>query len=135
MAWTYSGNPASSDRDKARFLIGDVVQTPHSITDEEMQYLISEAPEPKAEMAAAEAADLWADRFAGLSASSKSVGDLSIAQDYAGASDRLHKLAARLRTRRIGGMAPLIFDTRASVFAVGQDDNPSSGSADYARWF
>lgn len=134
MAWSYSGNPASSDRDKARFLIGDVTQSPASITDEEFQYLISEAPEPKAEMAAAEAADLWADRLAGLSASSKSVGDLHIAQDYGAASERLHKLAARLRTRHVGGIAPLIFDTSASVFAVGMDDNPASGSGDYARW-
>lgn len=135
MAWTYSGNPASSDRDKARFLIGDVVQTPQSITDEEMQYLISEAPEPKAEMAAAEAADLWADRFAGLSASSKSVGDLSISQDYAGTSERLHKLAARLRLRHIGGMVPLMVET-VGQFSVGMTDNLTGrGSDDMARYF
>lgn len=134
MAWTYSGNPASSDRDKIRFLIGDVASTPQSLSDEELQYLISEAPEPKAEMAAAEAADLWADRFAGLSASSKSVGDLSISQDYAGTSERLHKLAARLRVRHIGGMVPLMAET-VSQFRVGMTDNLTGGSDDMARYF
>jgi hypothetical protein len=70
-----------------------------------------------------------------LSASSKSVGDLSIAQDYAGAAARLQDVARRLRARLGGIVAPLIFDTSESVFSVGMTDNRSSGSDEYARYF
>lgn len=129
MTWTYGGQPGTNPIDTVRFHIGDVVQSPQSLADGEITYLISEADEDPLR-AAATAADLWAGRFAGLSASSKSVGDLSISQDYAGAATRLYDLARRLRSR-LGGIAgPLIFDTRASVFAVGMDDNPGGVQGD-----
>ncbi len=134
MSWGYSGNPGSSARDTVRFHIGDTVQAPHSLTDAEVDYLITEAGGDPLH-AAATAADLWAGRFAGLSASSKSMGDVSIAQDHAGASARLYDVARRLRARLGGIGAPLIFDTRDSVFAVGMDDNPASAASDYARYF
>jgi hypothetical protein len=134
MTWSYGGTPGANPVDTVRFHIGDVIQSPQSLSNEELTYLITEAGEDPL-LAAATAADLWAGRFAGLSASSKSVGDLSISQDYAGAADRLYALANRLRGRLGGIAAPLIFDTRASVFAVGMDDNSTSGSADYARYF
>lgn len=133
MAWTYTGAPGTVPVDTVRFHIGDVTQTPNSLTDEEITYLISEASGDPL-LAAASAADLWAGRFAGLSASSKSVGDLTIAQDHAGAAARLYDVGRRLRARLGGITGPLIFDTRASVFAVGMDDNPNSGAGDYARW-
>jgi hypothetical protein len=134
MAWTYGGNPGGNPVDTVRFHIGDVVQAPTSLSDAEVTFLIGEAGGDPLR-AAATAADLWAGRFAGLSASSKSVGDLTIAQDHAGAATRLYSLATRLRAR-LGGIAgPLIFDTRPSVFAVGMDDNPANSAEDMARWF
>lgn len=134
MPWTYGGNPAENPIDAVRFHIGDVTQTPQSLADGEVSFLISEAGGDPL-LAAATAADLWAGRFAGLSASSKSVGDLSIAQDYAGAANRLYDTGRRLRARMGGITGALIFDTRAPVFGVGMDDNPTSGSGDFARWF
>lgn len=134
MAWTYGGAPGTSPVDTVRFHIGDVVQSPQSLTDAEITYLISEASGDPL-LAAANAADLWAGRFAGLSASSKSVGDLTIAQDHEGAATRLYDLGRRLRARLGGISGPLIFDASPSVFAVGMDDNPASGSSDFARWF
>lgn len=41
--WTYSGNPASSNRDECRFLIGDTNEHAPIMQDEEIDYLISEA--------------------------------------------------------------------------------------------
>lgn len=112
--------------DTVRFHIGDVAQSPNSLSDGEILYLITEAGgDPLA--AAASAADLWAGRFAGLSASSKSVGDLSISHDHAGTANRLYDLGKRLRSRLGGISGPLIFDTRAPVFAVGADDNGGTG--------
>lgn len=134
MAWTYTGLPATVPVDTVRFHIGDVVQTPTSLQDAEVTYLISEAGGDPL-LAAANAADLWAGRFAGLSASSKSVGDLSISQDHAGAAARLYDLARRLRAR-LGGIAgPLIFDTSEPIFSVGMDDNRPASAADLARYF
>lgn len=42
MSWTYSGDPASSQLDECRFLIGDTnIDTP-IMQDEEIQYIITE---------------------------------------------------------------------------------------------
>lgn len=41
MAWNYSGNPASSELDEYRFLIGDVLINEPVLQDEEIQYIIS----------------------------------------------------------------------------------------------
>lgn len=42
MTWSYSGNPASSDLDELRFLLGDTNESEHIMQDEELEYLISE---------------------------------------------------------------------------------------------
>lgn len=42
MSWSYSGNPASSDKDMLRFTIGDTDSTEPIMQDEELLYLISE---------------------------------------------------------------------------------------------
>lgn len=129
MSWTYTQNPGSIPRDRIRFLIGDTTQSPTSLSDDELAYLLTESGN-NTEMAAANAADLWAGKFAGLSASSKSVGDLQIAQDHAGACARLSATASRLRARYGGIGVALMFDTSPNVFAVGMDDNPGTGSTD-----
>jgi hypothetical protein len=40
MAWSYAGNPSSSDKDKYRFLIGDTDSTDAILQDEEIQYVL-----------------------------------------------------------------------------------------------
>lgn len=40
MAWTYTGNPASSDKDKYRFLISDTDENDPILQDEEIQYVV-----------------------------------------------------------------------------------------------
>lgn len=135
MAWTYTGNPGTVPRDAVRLHLGDTVQAPTSLTDAEIDYLLDEA-DGSTGLAAAAAADLWAGRFAGLSASSKSIGDMSISHDHGATSTRLYALAARLRGRHGGLAVPLMADTRPAVFAVGQDDNPGWSTGDgLARYF
>jgi len=42
MSWNYSGNPASSELDELRFIIGDTNSAEPIMQDEEIQYLITE---------------------------------------------------------------------------------------------
>lgn len=40
MTWTYSGNPANSEKDLYRFLVGDVNPNEPILQDEEIEYVI-----------------------------------------------------------------------------------------------
>lgn len=42
MAWTYSGDPSSSELDKYRFLIGDTIQTEPILQDGEITFILSQ---------------------------------------------------------------------------------------------
>lgn len=42
MSWSYSGDPASNEIDRIRFIIGDTHITEPILQDEEIQYLITE---------------------------------------------------------------------------------------------
>lgn len=41
MTWTYSGDPATSDRDSVRFLVGDTDTTDQLVKDEEIDWVLS----------------------------------------------------------------------------------------------
>jgi triphosphoribosyl-dephospho-CoA synthetase len=43
MTWSYSGNPASSDKDLYRFRIGDTVATDPVLSDEEILFVLTES--------------------------------------------------------------------------------------------
>lgn len=40
--WSYSGNPASSEKDKYRFLLSDTDSTSPILSDEEISYILTE---------------------------------------------------------------------------------------------
>lgn len=42
MTWTYSGDPKASDLDQARFLCGDTMAVDPLVTDEELNWLITQ---------------------------------------------------------------------------------------------
>jgi hypothetical protein len=42
VSWSYSGNPASSDRDQVRFLIGDTNTNDQLVTNEEIDWALTE---------------------------------------------------------------------------------------------
>ena len=48
MAWTYSGDPSSSERDELRFIIGDTDSSDQQFSDEELDYLLTEYGSPLA---------------------------------------------------------------------------------------
>lgn len=42
MAWTYTGDPASSPKDEVRFILGDIDSTDPQLTDEEINYVLGQ---------------------------------------------------------------------------------------------
>jgi len=64
MSFTYSGDPANSNRDAVRFLIQDTDQADYFLEDAELDWLISEESTVKA--AASRAAKAIATQFARL---------------------------------------------------------------------
>lgn len=73
--WTYSGNPAASDKDAVRHLLGDTDERDQQLSDEEIEWEVAQAGTVRS--AAANAARSLAGRYS-LQPSSKKVGDLSI---------------------------------------------------------
>lgn len=74
MDFTYSGNPADSDKDAIRFLLQDTVDAGHFLEDAEITWLITQ--EVNIYTAAAAGAMLIAGRSHNVQV--KKVGDLSI---------------------------------------------------------
>lgn len=103
MTFTYVG-PATSDRDKVRFLIQDTDSTNAHITDEEIAWLLTEWADPYD--AAANAADVLAGRFAHKSNYSKSVGDLNLSENFADQCAHFQELAKNLRLNRMRRYTP-----------------------------
>lgn len=132
MTWSYGGDPSTSTKDRVRYLLGDTKETAQSLTDEEIAYELTIA-EDDAVKAAIAVAESMASRYAGLSGSSKKVGDVMIANDHAGTAQRFRDLARRLAARYGGIAVPLIMDTRESVFAIGAEDNMTYYADDTAR--
>jgi hypothetical protein len=97
MTWTYS-NPSASTRDAVRFLIGDTDSTDPLLSNEEIDYTLTEAGN-SVYQAAHDACYAIGSKFVRL-AQSKSVGDMSISyanrgQQYMDQAERLLELAAR----------------------------------------
>ena len=91
MAWTYTGDPNVSNRDKIRFLIGDTDTNDQLVNDEEIAWALSEAG--SIYQAAHDLCTVIGSKFARM-ATSKSVGDLSLS--YADRAEAYHRLASRM---------------------------------------
>ena len=103
MTFTYVG-PATSDRDKVRFLIQDTDSTNPHMTDEEINWLIAEWADVYD--AAANAADVLAGSYAHKADYSKSVGDLTLSETFSTQSERFASLATNLRLNRMRRYVP-----------------------------
>lgn len=146
--WTYTGDPASSDRDAVRFLIGDTIETAAIFQDEEIDWLVLQ--NGNIYFAAALAADAAAAQFAGAQSQgavkTKTVGALSISYDDSARASEFRQLARDLRFRGAvnstiitysGGISKSDKQTREQdtdwdkpSFARGMHDNPNAGNQD-----
>jgi len=125
MAWTYSGDPANSNRDAVRFLCGDTDTTNQQINDAEIAFLLSQW-NSNTYLAAAFACDAIAGIYASKADSSRSVGDLSISTQFASQSKTFLDRATNLRSMASRAYPPSPnFDTEVFdgtfMFTIGMD--------------
>jgi len=99
MTFTYV-DPGSNDRDKVRFLIGDTDSTDQHFSDEEISYLLTTWGNNVFDSAIA-GAEILAGRYAHLTNYSRSIGDLSISEQYGASAAEFNALADRLRIQRL----------------------------------
>lgn len=92
MAWTYSGDPSSSDRDQVRFLIGDTATADQLVTDEEIAWSLTQGSVYNAAAICAKAIAATFSRLA-----DKAVDDLKI--NYSQKSSQYLKLAEQLESK------------------------------------
>lgn len=145
MAFTYSGNPASSDKDQVRFLLQDVDAMLPLLQDEEISWLIAEWM-PKYDSliyVASVGAATISRRFAGIvsvSADGVSVNTADLAQRY---RDLALELRDQYKAAMIGGEVDISNvmigsgpepGVRPLRFGVGLHDNPEAGLQDYGTW-
>lgn len=117
MTWTYSGDPASSDRDAVRFTVGDTDSTEELVTDEEITYLLG--IHNGVGMASVGAARSIAAKFSRKADQSRAVGDLSLSQQYSQQSFNYHHLADHLLAIASGIDAPPL--AKANADALGAE--------------
>lgn len=121
MAWTYSGNPASSDRNAVRFLSGDTIQTADAtLQDEEIDFLLAEWQ--NIYDAAAASCEARAAEYANKASGSKKVGDLSIAIDYEKSANGLLSMAARLHDQGARNDPPMPWTAAAALETAAQKE-------------
>jgi hypothetical protein len=139
MTFTFSNNPAESDRDKVRILLHDTSSGPNALSDETVDWLIS--AHPNVWFAAAAGAGTKAARLSEVA--EKQVGDLRIRyRDQADGYGALAKSLRLLGVRRVAPHAGGISESdKAAAFAdsdmtppkfrTDQFTNPSSTGAEY----
>jgi len=96
MTCSYSGDPADSDKDAVRFLIGDTDCANNSVEDEEILWVLTQ--EANVYMAAACLLDTAVNSVTG-SLTSKKVGDLALSFGISETRARIKSLQAKGRSR------------------------------------
>lgn len=131
MAWTYSGDPASSDRDTVRFLVGDTVTTDPLATDEEIAWALG--INSNVYIAASMIAESLATKFATMKVSVK-IGPIS--EEYGNRAEFYAKRAKELKNNASANATLIPYaggislsdkegldSDNETIFKVGMDDN------------
>lgn len=100
------GGPSGSTRDQVRFLLQDTGPDSWDMTDDELDWLVTEWSS-NAYLAAAAAADIMSSRFAGDGISTKKIGDLTLTTDNRQIAAHYGELAARLRAQASRAQVPV----------------------------
>lgn len=139
MAWSYSGNPSSSERDAVRFLVGDTDTNDQLLSNEEIDYLVT--LHGSVHRIASESARAIAAKFARLM--NRSIGGLSA--DFSAKYRQYLELADNLLEKdEVSPVSPFISgfgrsakeaveldSDRESTFGrKGQHDNPRAYPGD-----
>jgi len=135
MAWTYSGNPGSSDLDHIRFLIQDTDTTDQLFSNEELTYLFNSYGD--AYSAAIAAVTTLIAKGSRVQEESKTVGDLSLSVKSGARVTQWETLLKYLKAERfrLSPAAPVINanaivptverveEDESTDFVIGQMDN------------
>lgn len=139
--WSYSGDPASSDRDQVRFYLQDVDQGRQLLADEEIDFVLAQWDSAFGSplYSAAVCAEVIAARFA----AEVSVSADGVSVDQGTLQARYNDLAASLRDQYHAlygangpiGASDFGLDNDPTIaalsFGVGFQDNERAGSQDY----
>lgn len=135
MSWSYSGDPASGDVDAVRFEIPDTDESVELVSDEEIEYALSE--ESGVMGAAARCCEIVARKFS--QQADVATGDVKLT--YSKQAENLAARAKELREQATGIHAPYSGsqsisrkeslaedgDLVSPTFVRGQFDNPRDG--------
>lgn len=128
MTFTYV-DPSSGNRDKVRFLIGDTDTNDQHFSDEEIAYLLTTWNDNVYDSAIA-GAELLSGRYAHLTNYSRSIGDLSISEQYGASAQEFRSLADRLR-RQKNDLYPTDVKINAQAIIATADKNVTSYKSDF----
>jgi hypothetical protein len=137
--FSYSGDPASSDADAIRFLVGDTNPAAYFLNDAEIAYLLAKynGDVTEAAGAAAEAIAAELSREVTYSADGVSVSADSLAAKFYTVGEKIRTLGLRTDVGAgpdVGGiMIGEVYDDsiRPLVFSVGMHDNFRAGQQDF----
>jgi hypothetical protein len=123
MSFTFTNDPANSDRDALRILVNDRTETGHDLSDETIAWLLTE--NGNVYYAAAQAAEIIGSQYTS-SVAEKQVGDLKIKRgDSSGdVAGKYKQLAQDLR--RQGGIAG--FNAFSGGISIADKDDELSDS-------
>jgi hypothetical protein len=110
-------NPSSGDRDKVRFLIQDTVSTDAHLSDEEIAYLLTTWNSNVYDAAIA-GAEVIAGAYAHKTNYSRSIGDLSISEQYGASAVEFRALAETLRKQKILLFPPTVKVNSQAIVAT-----------------
>lgn len=142
VTWSYSGDPASSDKDAVRFYVQDVREDFPLLEDEEIEYVLStwKPAYDSVIYCAAVCAEVIASKFArevSVSADGVSVGANELQDKYKKLAEDLRDQWKEIQGAGAGAEIPsdvwgMWDDTIAqTVFALGMHDNPEAGRQEY----
>jgi len=119
MAFTYTGDPAGSSRDKVRFLLSDTDSTDVRLQDAEIAYLLTVWSNNVFDVAIA-GAEIISGQYANKTNYSRSIGDLSISESYGASAAEFRALAQRLREQRDRLQVPIATINAQSIIPTGE---------------
>lgn len=117
MTWTYGNSPNTNNTDAVRFLAGDVDTADQLVTNEEITYVLAQAPNNY--LAAALVCDAIAAKYSRQA--DRIIGDLSLKSSQQ--SDQYAARAAQLRSQgSLGAALPYAGGIRISDKDVDEED-------------